>query len=337
MTRHTRREFLAAAGVAALASRAGGLRAASVKPMRGAFMILHTPFTSDGALDWQDLAREAQFVDRAGCHGVVWPQGSSRVAALTRDERLRGLEVLAKAMQGARAALVLGVQGRDTDEMLDYTRRAEALAPDALIAMPPASGKTMEDYARYFRALAQATARPVIVQTSGPNRALAPSTDLLVQLAREFPHVAYVKEESEPVIDRMKEELRHKPPIKGVFGANLGVNWLYGMRLGLDGVITGNAMVADLMARLWDLHTRGKSEELREAYAQFLLIRNLDEQVPGTTLYLFRKRGLFKTTVTRTAAPGPDGRATLSTNELPPDAIAEIEYRFAGLRKYLGS
>ena len=31
-------------------------------------------------------------------------------------------------------------------------------------------------------------------------------------------------------------------------GANRGVNWLYAMRLGLDGVITGNAMYADLFA-----------------------------------------------------------------------------------------
>jgi hypothetical protein len=30
------------------------------------------------------------------------------------------------------------------------------------------------------------------------------------------------------------------------------------MRLGLDAVITGNAMYADLMANVWNLHEQGK-------------------------------------------------------------------------------
>ena len=119
---------------------------AAGKPLRGAFMILHTPFTADGAVDWEDLEREVAFVDRAGCQGIVWPQGSSGVATLTKDERLRGMEVLAKAVQGRKVALVLGVQGRDTAEMLEYAARAEALAPDAVIAMPPTSAASLDDY-----------------------------------------------------------------------------------------------------------------------------------------------------------------------------------------------
>src|SRR5262245_12707989 len=63
----------------------------NAKPMRGAFMILTTPFTSSGEVDWEDLAREAMFCDRCGAHGIVWPQGSSGVANLTKAERMRGL------------------------------------------------------------------------------------------------------------------------------------------------------------------------------------------------------------------------------------------------------
>src|SRR5918994_6625467 len=130
-------------------------------------MILHTPFTVDGMVDWEDLAREVEFVDRAGCQGVVWPQGSSGVATLTRDERLRGMDVVAKAVQGKKVALVLGVQGRDIEEMLGYVERAEALAPDAVIAMPPTSASTLDDYRRYFRALAGAARPPRVPPTSG--------------------------------------------------------------------------------------------------------------------------------------------------------------------------
>jgi 4-hydroxy-tetrahydrodipicolinate synthase len=332
----TRREFLATMAATAVTThlRDEQLRAAG-KPLRGAFMILATPFTAAGDVDWEDLAREVAFVDRAGAQGVVWPQGSSSVGTLTKEERLRGMDVLATAIHGRKTALVLGVQGRDTAEMLEYAARAEALSPDAVIAMPPTTGTSIDDYRSYFRALAAAVRRPVIIQTSGGARNLVPPVDLIVELAREFPQCGYVKEESAPVLDRMREEVRQRPPMRGIFGASFGVGWLYEMRLGLDGVITGNAMFADLMARIWELHVQGRSEPLRDAYSRFLLMRNLDEQVPGTNLYVMKKRGIFKTTVTRVGAPLPGQPPKLSQITLPPDAIAEIEYRFAALTPYL--
>jgi len=334
--RLTRRECLGTlAGAAALSSRrivGATTLAGDAKPMRGAFMILTTPFTNAGDVDWDDLAREVRFVDDAGAHGIVWPQGSSGVANLTKEERLRGLEVLAKANQGRKPALVFGVQGRTTEEMLEYARRAEALAPDAMIAMPPSAAKSLDEYREYFRALAQVTRRPVFIQTSGGAKDLPPSVDLIVELAREHPHLAYVKEESVPLVERMKAELRQRPPIKGVFGASFADGWLYEMRLGLDGVMTGMAMYADLMARMWELHVAGDADRLRDAYSKFLLMRNINESVPGADLYVMQKRGIFKSTTTRTGGFAAWKPKALT---LSPDAIAEIDFRFAALKPYL--
>ena len=120
--------------------------------------------------------------------------------------------------------------------------------------------------------------------------------------------MAYVKEESEPLIQRMKAELAARPTMKGIFGASLGTGLLYEMRLGLDGVITGMGMYADLMARMWDAARAGAAREVRDAYSRFLLMRNLNESIPGTDLYVMKKRGVFKTTVRRTAAPARRAR-----------------------------
>lgn len=334
----SRRALLQALGAAALLPRLGVASvgaAAATKPMRGVFIILNTPFTATGAVDWDDLAREVAFVDRGGCAGVVWPQGSSGVTTLTREERLRGMDVLAKAALGTRLSLVLGVQGKDTAEMLDYTRRADALGSDAVIAMPPTSGRTMDDYRTYFRALGGATMRPAIVQTSGGAKDLFPSVDLIVELARAFPHMAYVKEESEPLIPRMQGELAARPVMKGVFGASLGTGFLYEMRLGLDGVITGMGMYADLMGRMWELHERGEQEQVRDAYSRFLLMRNLNESIPGTDLYVMKMRGVFKTAVRRTSAPSASAPAAL--RDVVPSLLEreEIEFRFAALKPFL--
>ena len=70
--------------------------------------------------------------------------------------------------------------------------------------------------------------------------------------------------------------------LKGIFCAH-SVNWLLRCA-GLDGIITGNAMYADLFATLWRLHEQQKTSELRDAYGKFLLMRNLNDYVTGADL-----------------------------------------------------
>lgn len=335
----SRRDLLKASLITPLAAAATGLEVTAApdpqKRLRGVFIILNTPFTTAGEVDWTDLEREVDFVRRGGCSGIVWPQGSSGVTTLTRDERMHGMDVLARAVTGTPLTLVLGVQGKDTAEMLEFTRRAVEVGSDAVIAMPPTSGTSMEEYRAYFRALARAFPRPIFMQTSGGAKNLFPSVDLMVQLAREFPHMAYVKEESDPVVARMQQELAARPVMKGIFGASLGTGFLYEMRLGLDGIITGMGMYADLFGRMWQRHEEGKHDDVREMYSRFLLMRNLNESVPGTDLYVMKMRGVFKTATRRTAAPDPG--QPVKTSEFRPTQVeeAEILFRYDAIKTYL--
>src|SRR5690349_20646053 len=123
-TRLSRRDWLLAAGSAALLpGAAAGAESESrnaAKPLQGAFMILSTPYTSSKAVDYEDLAGEVDFLVRCGVQGLVWPQNASEQSKLTKDERMRGMEVIARSAKGKPPALVLGVQGHDTAEMLEY-------------------------------------------------------------------------------------------------------------------------------------------------------------------------------------------------------------------------
>ncbi len=96
---YTRRQWLSRlgsmAGAAALLPRSA--QAVKQKPMRGAFMILATPYTASKTIDYEDLAAEVDFLDRCGVHGMVWPQHASDLAYLSKEERMRGMEVIAKA------------------------------------------------------------------------------------------------------------------------------------------------------------------------------------------------------------------------------------------------
>jgi len=79
---------LGAALEPAAASGPGG------KPLSGIFPIAQTPFTASGKLDLDTLAREVEFVNRAGAHGFVWPQMASEYTTLSESERMAGAEAM---------------------------------------------------------------------------------------------------------------------------------------------------------------------------------------------------------------------------------------------------
>jgi len=253
----TRRQCLAAIALAGTLPYAAAL-AASTKAMRGALMILTTPYTSSGEVDYEDLAKEVAFCDQCGVQGLVWPQNSSEQRYLSKEERIRGFEVLAEANRGRNMVLVLGVQADDTEGMLEYAKAAESLAPDGMIAIPPTTANSLDEIHAYYAALCEVTARPIFVQTSGgPDIEL--TIDFLVKLARDLPQCGYIKEEYGRVHERMLALQEFQPdPIKSVFGATLGRGWLYEMRIGTDGVMTGGAMYADVYAKLWQFHLEGR-------------------------------------------------------------------------------
>jgi len=300
------------------------LFAATENRMRGALMILSTPYTEAGEVDYEDLAKEVQFCARCGVQGLVWPQNSSEQRYLSQEERIRGFEVLAEANRGTGMVLVLGVQAEDTAGMLEYAAIAEGLEPDGMIAIPPTTAQSLSDIRDYYAALCEITERPIFVQTSGgPDVEL--TIDFLVALAREFPQCGYIKEEYGRVHERMLALQEYQPdPIRSIFGATLGRGWLYEMRIGTDGVMTGGAMYADVYARMWQLYEQGDEAGLRDCYARLLLIQNLDNLIPGVRLYVMQKRGIFKTT-----------RSRRGDNSFSPQQIAEIEYRFEALKPYL--
>lgn len=297
--------------------------AAGAKPMRGIFVIMATPFTESGAVDYADLEREVDFMVRCGVHGMVWPQLASEYASLDKQERMRGMEVLAKAARGKAPALVLGVQGANVDAALEYLKKAEDLGPDALIAIPPTEAKSVDDFRRYYEALGGAARRPLFVQTTGGAKGITPPVEMIAELARKFSHLGYVKEEAEPVIERMLALAKERPAVRSLFSGAAGKGMLYEWRLGMDGTMPG-APFSDIYVRIWDAWQAGEKEKAREIFSKLLLMINLDTVIPGTRQYIMKRRGVFQTMVSRR-----------SKFALSAKAVEEIEFCYGGLRPYL--
>src|SRR4029077_20788803 len=108
-----------------------------------------------------------------------------------------------------------------------------------------------------------------------------------------------------------------------VFSGAAGKGMLYEMRLGFDGTMPG-APYSDIYAQIWSLYQSGKQDQARDLFGRLMLIINTDQQIPGTRPYIMKKRGVFKTAVSRQKPV-----------ELSPEAIAEIDLNFAALKPYL--
>jgi 4-hydroxy-tetrahydrodipicolinate synthase len=290
---------------------------ADAAAVRGAYPILSTPYLADGAVDYGSLVREAEWADAAGVDGIIWPQSDDSIDLLTTDEKKRGMAALAERARNFKARLCLGVQGRGTDEMLELARHGEKLAAETdprivFISRPADDCRTQEDLECYYDALAEVAKRPVIIQTYNGDKCPAPSVELLVKLATRHPAIyGWIKEEVRDGFEanrRMKAELAAKPPLKTVFSAWGGWQWLYqSRRLGSEGVISERAALAPTLAEIWRLmESKDATGALDAAYARYLLAINLMQTVPGDLrgyqLVFFKEKGLFKTTVSRVCA-----------------------------------
>jgi len=318
----TRREMLGTAAAIALS----GVRVQAAEKresLRGLFPIMATPYTNSKQVDYEDLAREVDFLNRCGVPGMAWPQLFGETFKLSPEERKRGMEVIAKAGKGKKAAIVLGVDGPNIKAALGYLEHAETHNPDALIALPPAEAKTLDEVMSYYRTLAKATKRVMFIQNADIGNGVKPPIEDMIKLAQEYPHCGYFKEEIAPAIERMKQLSSRRPPVKRVFAGGGGRNFMYVMRLGFDGVMAGNAY-ADAFVQVWDLFEAGQRSKAQEIYSKIALLLTCEGYLPGTRQYVMMKRGVFKTMVSR--------REEFS---LPPEGIKEVEFHFEALKPYL--
>ena len=285
----------------------------TVDEMRGPFPIMSTPYFEDGAVDYDTLEKEARWTDDCGCPGVIWCQSNDAVDLLTTEEKFRGFEACAAAVEGRAVVLALGANGTNATEMLEIAAEIERVAarhPKAKIAMisrPPDDVRTEAQLEAAWDALGKVARRPVIFQTYCSKETPTPSVDLMVRLAKRHPRAfGYVKEEAagNEANDRMVHESAAKPAIKTVFSGWGGWQWLLQLRhCGSEGLVTERCAYAPILGEIWRRYEKGeRGLRLTTAYAMYRLLidqRNMPGGLRGYSLYLLQREGVFKNLVSR--------------------------------------
>jgi 4-hydroxy-tetrahydrodipicolinate synthase len=153
-----------------------------------------TPMTSDGAIDYAGAAQLARYlVAEMRNDGLVISGTTGESPTTTDAEKDRLLRTVIEAV-GGQATIVAGVGTNDTAHTCELARQAEAAGADALLVVTPYYNKPPQSgLVAHFRAVADATALPVMPYDI-PGRTATPiATESLLQLA-EHPRIVAVKD-----------------------------------------------------------------------------------------------------------------------------------------------
>jgi 4-hydroxy-tetrahydrodipicolinate synthase len=152
-----------------------------------------TPFRTDGSVDLDAFKRLCKHLVGSGSDGVVVAGTTGEAPTLTDEERLALFAAAVEAV-GDRATVIAGTGTYSTAHSVHLTGQAHELGVDGFLVVtpyynkPPAAG-----IVAHFRAIADATDRPIVVYNIPQRVVINLEPETLAKLA-EIPNVTAVKQ-----------------------------------------------------------------------------------------------------------------------------------------------
>jgi 4-hydroxy-tetrahydrodipicolinate synthase len=164
------------------------------RPFGRLITAMVTPFTPDGSLDLDGVARVASYlVDEQGNDALVVNGTTGESPTTTDAEKEQLIRAVVEAV-GDRAKVIAGVGTNDTRHTIELAAAAEKAGAHGLLVVTPYYNKPPQaGLVRHFTAVADATGLPVMLYDI-PHRSGVPiETETLVRLA-EHGRIVAVKD-----------------------------------------------------------------------------------------------------------------------------------------------
>ena len=152
-----------------------------------------TPFTADGAVDYERYRELCAFLVDNGSDGVVVNGTTGEASTLSEEERVELIRAALDAV-GDRATVVAGTGTNNTAHSIHLTEQAhDAGAHAALVVTPYYNKPPQRAIGEHFKAVAAATDRPVIAYNIPGRVVINIEPETMTKLA-EIPNVTAVKQ-----------------------------------------------------------------------------------------------------------------------------------------------
>ncbi|MHB1710086.1 MAG: 4-hydroxy-tetrahydrodipicolinate synthase [Acidimicrobiales bacterium] len=151
-----------------------------------------TPFDASGVIDLDGAAAVARYLVDAGSDGLVVAGTTGEGPVLSDDEALEMFRVVTEAVT---VPVIASTGSNDTAHSVAFTKAAEGCGVDAVLIVTPYYNRpSTSGLSAHFRAVAAATALPVMVYDIPVRTGRRIGTDLLVELAHQVPNIVGVKD-----------------------------------------------------------------------------------------------------------------------------------------------
>ena len=249
---------------------------ASKSLWRGVYPAATTQFAEDLSVDLDATQRVQSALVDDGVTGLIILGTCGENNSLEPDEKRTVLQGAVEAVNG-RVPIVAGVSEFTTARAIDYARDAEKLGADALMVLPAmVYVPTVDELVAHFRAVAEATALPIMLYNNPPAYRVNVSFEALDALA-DVRNIVAVKESAPD--PRRFTDIHNRFGDRYTYMAGLDDIALEGLMLGASGWVSGlTSAFPSESVRLVEALAEGKFEEALAIYRWFMPLLHLDAE-----------------------------------------------------------
>ena len=181
-----------------------------MKQFIGTGVALITPFNEDLTIDFKSLEQLIEHNIANGTDYLVISGTTGESATITADEKRQLVDFIAK-INNKRLPLVLGIGGNNTQKVIAELKQSDLNDIDAILSVSPSYSKpTQEGIYQHFKAVAEATTKPIILYNVPGRTASNMLPETIIRLANDFENIIGVKEAA-GLMSQYLELLRTKP------------------------------------------------------------------------------------------------------------------------------
>jgi len=176
----------------------------------GMGVALVTPFKSDLSIDHEALTKVVEFNIENGTDYLVISGTTGESVTITKEEKKAIIQTIIKANAG-RLPLVIGIGGNNTAAVVEELKTTDLSPFVAVLSVAPYYSKpTQEGLYQHFKAIAEASSKPIILYNVPGRTAKNMEPETSLRLARDFESIVAIKEAGNNP-EQYKILLKNKP------------------------------------------------------------------------------------------------------------------------------
>ena len=235
---------------------------------RGLGIALITPFTENGAVDYDAMKRIVEYQLSNGADFLCILATTGETPCLTKQEKEDIKKYIIDLVAG-RIPILMGCGGNNTSAVVDELQNGDFKGIDGILSVCPYYNKpSQEGLYQHFKAISSATSLPIVLYNVPGRTGINLKAETTVRLARECENIVAIKEASGS-LEQVDEILKNKPEGFAVLSGDDSLTYPR-IACGADGVISviGNALPKEF-SRMIRLEKNGEFEAAVKIHHKF--------------------------------------------------------------------